>query len=143
MSDAWRDIVAGDRLALDQEFQSRVREAGLSSQEWGLVMTAVEFEVEDPGDPETAELVADTSRLGAVLPQMKKVREQAGGPGGGDTGTGGDQGVIDSAKRLLGLGDDERRGTAEELAAEYATRLQERLMRTGRWEHVCAVAAGE
>ena len=141
MSDTWRDVVAGDRLALDQEFQSRVREAGLSSQEWGLVMTAVEFEVENPADPETAQLVADTSRLGAVLPQMKKVREQAGGPGGGRTGD--DGGVVDSAKRLLGLGEDERRGTAEELAAEYADRLQERLQRTGRWEHVCALAGGE
>ncbi|MFB6217816.1 MAG: DUF5799 family protein [Halobacteriaceae archaeon] len=147
MADTWRDVIAGDRLAVDQEFDERVRAAGLSPQEWGLVMTAVEFEIEEPGDPEAAELVADTSKLGSVLPEMERVRDQVGGgtdaaaaEAAGTTGRGGG-GILDAVRRALGLGGDERRETAEQLAAEYAERLQDRLRDRGRWEDVCAMAA--
>jgi len=139
MSESWRDVIAGDRLAVDQEFEGRVRQAGLSPQEWGLVMTAVEFRVENPENPGEADLVADTSRLDSVLPQMRKVREEMGGPGSRDESGGG---LLDGVRRALGLGgDDETRETAERLAAEYAERLQDRLESEGRWDDVCALAA--
>ena len=140
MTEAWNDIIGGDRLAVDQEFEQRVRSAGLSSQEWGLVMTAVEFQIEGAEDPETARLVADTSKLGSVLPAMRRSREQAGGvPDADDEGS--EEGLLGSVRRALGLGGDERRETAEELAEEYAERLQERLQERGRWRTVCSMAA--
>lgn len=141
MHESWRDVIAGDRLAVDQEFEDRVRQAGLSPQEWGLVMTAVEIRVEDPGAPEEAELVADTSRLDSVLPQIEAVRNEIGAAGPGDRDDGG---LLDGVRRALGLGGhEETRETAETLAAEYADRLQARLQEEGRWGDVCALAAAE
>ena len=134
----WTDAIVGERMAVDREFGDRVRESDFSNQEWGLVMTATEFEIEHADDPDRARIVADTSNLPQMMPELENVRSQMSGMSGGSSGSSG--GVIDSIKGAFGLGgdggDDERLATAEQLAQEYADELQERLESKGRWESV-------
>ena len=134
----WTDTLAGDRMAVDQEFEDAVRDSAFTSQEWGLVMTAVEFEVEHADDPERARVVADTSQVPQIMPELENVRSQMGAPG--DAGGAGGSGVVDSIKDALGLGGDDgddRTAEAERLASEYADRLQARLEERGKWTQVC------
>jgi hypothetical protein len=131
-------------MAVDKEFGERVRESEFTSQEWGLVMAAVEFEIEGADDPETARVVADTSQVPQIMPELDNVRSQMGAMGGAPGGgSGGGGGVVDSIKGALGLGggdgaDDERLAAAERLAQEYADELQERLEDRGKWTKICA-----
>jgi hypothetical protein len=149
----WTDRIVGDRMTVDQQFTDRVESSPFSRQQWGLVMTAIEFEIEEPTDDDAAQLVADTSALPSVLPELDSMDEHPmAGPGGsgGPGGRGGDgDGVIGGIKQALGLGgegadddlDEERLATAERLADEYATELQAHLEETGRWSTVRAAAA--
>jgi hypothetical protein len=130
-------------MAVDKEFGERVRESEFTSQEWGLVMAAVEFEIEGADDPETARVVADTSQVPQIMPELDNVRSQMGAMGGAPGGGSGGGGVVDSIKGALGLGggdgaDDERLAAAERLAQEYADELQERLEDRGKWTKICA-----
>jgi len=137
----WRDLVVGDRMAVDQAFAKRVRGSGLTNQEWSLVMTAVQLDIEGSGDG--ARLVADTSRIPVIIPEIAKVNRQLGRAGGGPDG--GNGGFLGSLKGALGLGggaDDELQGTAEALANEYAQALETHLRERGRWDDVLATAAG-
>lgn len=150
MSD-WTDSVVGERMALDQEFASRVRASEFSSQEWSLVMTAIEFEIRHPEDPDRAEVVVDTSKLDQIVPELDNIREQMQGMGGmgGSSGSSGGGGVIDGVKNALGLGGSgggggghqQKREAAAQLADEYAQELQDRLEQKGRWEEIRAIAA--
>ena len=144
----WTDQIVGDRMAVDQEFASRVGQSRFSRQQWGLIMTAVEFEIERPDDPERARIVADTSKLEHILPELDQVDRQMaamGGAGGSPGGSSG--GFVSSIKGLLGLDDggedDEQRAAAEALAQEYATELQAHLEAEGRWEQIRQFAAEE
>lgn len=149
MSD-WQDMIVGDRMAVDDEFSARVERSGFSRQEWGLIMTATDFDIRDPADEDAATLVADTSELPAIMPELENVaqmgpmgqpqqREQSGG------------GIVDSVLGALGLGDDgdggggtdqERLEEAERLVQAYADELQAHLEDQGRWGEVRAAAAG-
>jgi hypothetical protein len=145
----WQDLVVGDRMAVDQEFAQRVADSQFTRQEWGLIMTAVEFEIENPGDADRAQVVAETSKVEQVIPELENVRNQmnAMGGGGGQTGGGG---IFDSVKDALGLGgggggsgvDQDRLDAATRLADEYAGELQQRLESQGKWAQV-REAAGE
>jgi hypothetical protein len=147
---AWQDLVVGDRMAVDKEFAQQVTDSQFSRQEWGLIMTAVEFEIENPGDPEQARIVADNSKIEQVMPELENIRDQmnsvAGGAGGGGGGGGGG-GVFDSVKDALGLGgggdgvDDDRLEAASRLAQEYASELQQRLESQGKWNRVREAAS--
>lgn len=144
MTDDWRSRIAGERMAVDKQFNDRVEASSFSNQQWGLVMTAVEFEITDPSDPETARLIADTSNLDSVMPEIDRVGKQS--PMGGQrdkTQSGG--GFIAGVKAVLGLVDedegDERTDEAETLAQAYAEELQAKLKSNGRWESVCDVAS--
>jgi hypothetical protein len=149
MTDGWQDRIVGARMTVDQQFAQQVQASSLSRPQWGLVMTAVEFEFENPGDPENARIVADTSKLEHVLPEMENVDEQMnsmGGPGGSGGGSGG--GMMDGIKDALGLGSDD--GPDEELAEEsarlaqaYADELQSHLESEGRFDEVRRAAADE
>ncbi|PSP77858.1 hypothetical protein BRC81_09270 [Halobacteriales archaeon QS_1_68_20] len=141
----WRDLIVGARMTVDQEFAPRVAESQFSRQQWGLIMTAVEFEVEHPEDPERARIVADTSKLPAVMPELDDVDATMAGPAaaGGTPDRSG--GILDGIKNLLG-GDDgdsdeQRRAAAESLAQEYAAELQAHLESTGRWDEVRQAAS--
>ena len=136
-------MIVGDRMAVDNEFNSQVAASEFSRQEWGLIMTAVEFEIEDPGS-DRARLVADTGNLSAVMPEMDRIAERQQGMAGGGSGSGG--GLLGSLKDALGLGgsggtDPDRVRAAEELANAYATELQRHLEERGKWEQVCAAAS--
>ena len=143
MSD-WTDAIVGERMTVDQQFNDDVRQSRFSNQEWGLIMTAVEFEIEDADDPEAARVVADTGNVPSVLPELENVREGMGAMGAATDGpgSGGGSGFVDSVKSALGLGggdggdgDPELRA-AEELAQTYADELQRELEENGKWEQV-------
>ena len=144
MSD-WQDMIVGDRMAVDDEFSARVERSGFSRQEWGLIMTATDFHIRNPADEDAAELVAETSELPTIMPELENVanmgpmgqpqqREQSGG------------GVFDSVLGALGLGGDseteqERLEEAERLVQAYADQLQAHLEDEGRWREVRTAAA--
>ena len=144
----WTDAIVGDRMTVDNQFNDRVSASQFSSQEWGLIMTATEFEIENPDDPDEARIVADTSSLPAIMPELENVRSQmaamGGAPGGGGSGGGGSGGgLVDSIKGALGLGgggndgpSDEELEAAERLVQEYADELQAQLESVGKWEQV-------
>ncbi|CAI49185.1 uncharacterized protein NP_2188A [Natronomonas pharaonis DSM 2160] len=141
----WQDMVVGDRMAVDSEFASRVDDSQFTRQEWGLIMTATTFEIRNPEDETAATIVADTSELEGMMPQIEEVSQmdpmsQQGG------GSGSDGGVVDSILGALGLGDDgdtdqEKVQAAERLVAAYADELQAHLEAEGRWDDVRAAAA--
>lgn len=138
----WTDAIVGERMAVDQQFSGRVRESSFSNQEWGLIMTATEFEIEDADDPEAARIVAETSKLPAIMPEVEKMSESMGQMGGAPRSGGSSGGIVDSVKKALGMGGGgdgaglERLDAAEELVQEYADALQSHLEDNGRWEQV-------
>ncbi|WP_433624578.1 DUF5799 family protein [Halomicrococcus sp. NG-SE-24] len=141
-SQDWTDMIVGDRMAVDREFSQRVTDSEFSRQEWGLVMTAVEFDIEHPGDDERAKLVADTSKVEQVMPEMESIQSQMNAMAGGQRKKE-SRGIFSSVKDALGLGggggsgvDQDRLAAAERLAQEYADELQERLESQGKWKRV-------
>ncbi|QWC20062.1 DUF5799 family protein [Halorubrum sp. 2020YC2] len=140
----WTDAIVGERMTVDNQFNERVASSRFSSQEWGLIMTATELEIENADDPEAARVVADTSSLPAIMPELENLRSQmagmGGAPGGDAGGSGG--GLVDSIKGALGLGgggggtSDEELEAAERLVQEYADELQAHLEEVGKWEQV-------
>lgn len=157
MTEEWTNRVVGERMSVDQEFTDRVVASEFSSQEWSLIMSAVQFTIEEPEDPSAARVVVDpeATNLEAIMPELENIQEQMGalgGAGGGESDVGGDGGggFFDGVKRALGLGEDsvstdygQRAAAAESLANEYGQELQSHLEGKGRWEEVCAIAAAE
>ena len=143
----WSDKIAGDRMAVDQEFASTVENSQFSRQQWGLIMTAVEFEVERPDDPEEARLVADTGNVETIVPELEKMEQRGGMVGaGGSGGSGGGGGIVDSIKDALGVGGGasrEQLAAAEEMAQMYADDLQSKLEARGKWERVRTAASND
>jgi hypothetical protein len=145
----WQDMIVGDRMAVDSEFARQVDNSQFSRQEWGLIMTATTFEIERPDDAEAAELVADTSKLPTVMPELERMSEM--GPMGApqDAGGGGaGGGLVSSIMSTLGLdgGDDldeDALEAAESMVAAYADALQVHLEEDGRWSEVRRAAAAE
>ncbi len=143
--DDWTDRIVGARMALDQEFEKEIRGSQFSRQEWGLVMTAVEFRIEDATDPEHARLVGDTSNLDAIVPEMERVAQQQSNMHGASDDSGG---LLDNVLGALGVGgsddsgvDEQKVAAAETLVAEYTDQLQELLEDRGRWNEVREAAA--
>ncbi len=146
----WTDQFVGDRMAVDQEFSERVAASEFTRQEWGTIMTAVEFEIVEAATPEQAELVAETSSVEQIMPALEQIQEGMGAMGAEPTGqrqneSGGLLGRITSKLGLSEEGDDidERLASAEGLADEYATAFQNHLEREGKWEQACSLAAKE
>ncbi|WP_049903082.1 DUF5799 family protein [Halococcus agarilyticus] len=145
MSDReWSDRIAGDRMAVDQEFASTVENSQFSRQQWGLIMTAVEFEVEGSAEGQDR-LVANTDNLPHIMPELDNVGGGMGGMGAmGGEGSGGnsnDGGVFGSIKSALGMDgdggtDQERIDAAERLTQRYADELQQRLEERGKWDDI-------
>ena len=149
MTTDWQDHLAGARMRVDQQFEQRVRDSRFSSQEWGLIMTAVEFEVQSAGEPDSARLVADTDKLQAVVPELGKIQEEMGGAPRPPSGSSGG-GLFGRLRQYLGGltsdsgpegNSDEQLEAARELADDYAVELQAYLEEQGRWSDVCALAA--
>ncbi|MFQ3295651.1 MAG: hypothetical protein ACI9PP_002269 [Halobacteriales archaeon] len=148
----WTDQVVGERMAVDSEFSERVLDSEFSNQEWSLIMTAVEFEIEHPDDPQQARIVPDTSNLDAIMPELENIRTQRGavpGTPGGDQDRS-ESGFLDGIKDALGLGSEgtssdhtERKQAAADLAQEYASALQDHLEKRGRWDEVRTLEADD
>ncbi len=140
----WTDSIVGDRMTVDREFNDRVENSEFTSQEWGLIMTATELDIEHADDPDRARIVADTEKLPQIMPELENVRSQmsqmGGAPGNDAGGSGG--GIVDSLKGALGLGgggdgvDQDRVDAAEKLTQAYADALQSHLESKNKWEQV-------
>jgi hypothetical protein len=147
----WNDHVVGDRMTVDQEFSERVRASAFSSQEWGLIMTATEFEIENPGSDD-ARIVANTDNLPQMMPELENIRNQMPGGGGGRGGSrgggGGGGGLFGNIKDALGLDgsddvDEARLAEARELTQEYAEKFQQHLEKRNKWERVQELAKSD
>jgi len=71
---AWQDLIVGDRMAVDQEFAQQVTDSQFSRQEWGLIMTAVEFTIRtetEMDDEQADEVVARANELCKVHDALK------------------------------------------------------------------------
>lgn len=135
----WTDSFVGDRMAVDQQFSARVQASQFTSQEWGLIMTATELEMEHAADPESARIVADTTDVELIIPELENIRSQVasmGGAPGGAQPESNKGGLVASIKGLLGLGggdsstdgvDQAKLAAAESLTQEYADALQQHL----------------
>ncbi|WP_439026724.1 DUF5799 family protein [Haloarchaeobius sp. DT45] len=145
----WQDTIVGDRMTVDKEFNQRVIDSEFTNQEWDLIMSAIEFEIENPENPEEARIVVNDEKLPAIIPELERISQQMQGMGGspGGSGGGGGGGLFDSVKSALGMGgggkkrEAERTEAASELATEYAETLQAHLESKGRWASVCSTAA--
>jgi len=146
MSEAWTDSITGARMQVDREFQQRVRDSEFSNQQWGLIMTAVEFRIDDPGTPEQATLVAETGNIEQIMPELENIPQGMGAQHGGREPSGGD-GLLGRLRGLLsgdsGGVDEAKLDAATTLAGEYARELQGFLEEQGRWEEVCGRASRE
>ena len=143
----WTDLMVSERMQVDREFNDKVAASNFSRQQWGLIMTAVEFEVERPNDPEEARLVADTGNVETIVPELEKMEQRGGMVGaGGSGGSGGGGGIVDSIKDALGVGGGasrEQLAAAEEMAQMYADDLQSKLEARGKWERVRTAASND
>ena len=148
MSDEWTDRLAGARMQVDKRFSDRVDDSRFTNQEWGLIMTAVEFDIREPADPETAELVAETDQIEDIVPELGRIQEQMGGsPTPVDSGPSGGM-IIGRLRRYIdGLRTNSRGGNekqklsdATELVDEYAVELQLYLEEEGMWADICSRA---
>jgi hypothetical protein len=107
-------------------------------------MTAVEFELENPDDPESARIVPDTSKVETILPELERVKNQRSMASAGqaaEPGGSSGSGLLGGIKDALGLGgsgepDREQLAAAEEMAQMYADDLQAKLEEAGKWERV-------
>jgi len=136
----WQDLIVGARMTVDQAFTDRVQASEFTNQEWGLIMTATELDIERADDPEAARLVADTGAIESVLPELEQIRSQRGQVAGGGASDN-NSGVVDSIKSALGFDDDDtvdqtKVAAAESLAQEYAEKLQQHLESNDEFEHV-------
>jgi hypothetical protein len=141
MSGEWVEQIAGARMRVDQRFQDRILDSEFTNQQWGLIMSAVEFEIRNPETPSEAELVAKTDRVEQILPEVDDIPQGMGGPPGGSSGSSSD-GLLSSLKELLSSGDadevdQERLDAATTLVDEYVVELQAFLEEEGRWEPLC------
>jgi len=147
MTDDWTDQLAGARMQVDQRYQDVLDASDFSNQEWGLVMTAIDWDIENPEDPEEATLVADKSKLPDIVPELRTIQKEMGGsptPVEEGPNTEGFLGRLRQYVHHL-RGDNEssekKLGDAEELVDGYTLELQEFLEERGRWEDLCAAAA--
>jgi len=144
----WTDRLAGARMQVDQQFQDRVLNSQFSNQQWGLIMTAVEWEIHEPEDPEAARLVADTSKLEDIMPELDRVQEQVSGAAS-PRGSGSGGGILGQFKDFFGSlsagGSDtqEQLQEAESLVQDYARELQSFLENHGSWEEIRQAASEE
>lgn len=153
MAEDWTDRLAGARMQVDQQFATQVDGSRFSNQEWGLIMTAVEFEIEHPDDPEQARLTANTDKVADIVPELDKIQQQMGGApgaaGGSSSGGGGIFGKISDALGSLGgtgagsggSDDQEQLLAARKLADQYAVELQTFLEENDRWEDIRRAAS--
>ncbi|MEF8814848.1 MAG: DUF5799 family protein [Halovenus sp.] len=151
MANDWTERLAGARMQVDRRFNDRVLDSRFTNQEWGLIMTAVEFDIDNPEHPGQAQLVAKTDHLEDIIGELDSIqREMGGSPTSVDGGPAGNNIFGRLRQYLAGLktnsgggNDREKLLAASKLVEEYATELQQFLKEQGRWEDICERAARE
>ncbi|WP_302080172.1 DUF5799 family protein [Salinibaculum rarum] len=151
MTNEWTDRLAGARMQVDQRFQETLDASSFTNQEWGLVMTAIDWDIENPEQPDAATLVADTSKLSDIIPELENIQQEMGGAQrpvekGPDT-----SGIFGRLKRYIhdlqsnssGESSRKRFEDAKELVDGYTVELQSYLEERGQWEDICQAAAAE
>ena len=151
MTNEWTDQLAGARMQVDQRFQDTLEASSFTNQEWGLVMTAINWDIENPEDPDEATLVADTDQLSDIIPELENIQRQMGGSqqpveDGPDA-----SGFLGRIKRYVhdltsdgsSQSNQKRYNDAVELVEGYTLELQNYLEERGRWEELCDVAVNE
>ncbi|MFC7135216.1 MULTISPECIES: DUF5799 family protein [Salinibaculum] len=149
MTDNWTDRLAGARMQVDQQFQSTLEGSEFTNQEWGLIMTAVEFEVKDADDPDGAHLVADREKIRQIIPELDNIQREMGGAARPVESAPDGSGLFGRLRQYLGfLSDDssdtpdqERLAAAKVLVDEYTEQLEAYLREQGRWEEIRQAAA--
>ncbi len=143
------ELLVGHRLAVDQEFAERLRESEFSSMEWDLIMSTVSFELEDPGDPETATIVPNVEDLPAAISAIEDLPDTGHGSHGNPERGGDASGMVDRLTSRLGFdrtegssSPDDRRQAATALVTEYAEVLQIHLKQQRAWTELCDRLAG-
>lgn len=149
MANDWTDRLAGARMQVDKRFSDRVRDSQFTNQEWGLIMTAVDFDIDEPEHPGQARLVARTDHIEDIIGELDSIqREMGGSPSPVDEGSSGG-GIFGRFRQYLqglktnsqGGNDREKLVAATTLVEEYATELQQFLEEQSRWEDICERAA--
>ncbi len=135
----WYSRAVHERVTVDSAFNKHLRSKPITHHQWGLLMTAIEFDIVNPDEPERARIVPDLSKIDSVLPQVKEAEDAANAP------TPDSAGVVERVKRAVGLAEPEDPyvRVARSLASQYATELQEELEKQERWEETCEWAAKE
>ncbi|QLG48972.1 DUF5799 family protein [Natrinema halophilum] len=146
MSDnPWTDQIVGERMSVDQSFSTRIEQSQFSNQQWSLIMTATEFEIDNPDDPDRARIVANTDKIDGIIPELDNIQSGMGAMAGGGANGGlstSSGSLVDSIKAALGMGEtsnpsnNDQREAAKRLTQEYANELQSHLESKGRWESV-------
>ena len=141
----WQDRIVGARMAVDTDYSPTIDSSSFSRQEWGLVMTAVDFDIRHADDPERAELYADTANVREIMPEVENVAQMQSMGMGQQSQPDSGGGFLDDVKSALGLGgggggsdepDEARIREAEDLVDGYTTKLQAHLEANGSWEEV-------
>jgi hypothetical protein len=151
MTDKWTDMLAGARMQVDQQFQSRLERSEFTNQEWGLVMTAVDFKIMNADDPEEAQLVADRDQIRQIIPELDSIQRQMGGAARPVESNPDGSGMFGRLKQYLGFlsddssdkPDEERLASAKMLVDEYTEQLEAYLRENGRWEEIREAAANQ
>lgn len=147
--DDWSDRLAGARMQVDQRFQETLDDSEFTNQEWGLVMTAVEFDVIHADDPEKAQLVADREKLREIVPELDSIQRDMGGSPRPVESRPDGSGMFGRIRQYLDFlstnssdtPDKERLATAKVLVDEYTEMLEAYLRERGRWEEIREAAA--
>jgi hypothetical protein len=135
----WYSRAAHERVQVDSSFNSRLRDKPVTAHQWGLLMTAIEFDIVNPEEPERARIVPDVSKVDSVLDQVKEAEDAPNAPAPDSPG------IVERVKRALGISESEDpyKRAARSLASQYATELQAELEKQGRWEESCDRARKE
>jgi hypothetical protein len=142
--DDWTNHLAGARMAVDQQFEDRVLASDFSNQQWGLIMSAVEFRIERAAEPDAASLVVETEQVEAIVPELNKIQDQMGGAPGEPQGGSGS--TMDRIKDWLGMSqhnEEDQLAEATVLVEAYGDQLERYLKEQDRWEDICAKAAAD
>lgn len=132
------ELLIGHRMNADKVFASRVAESRFSRAEWDLIMSIVEFEIDDPSDPETAKLLPVTDDLDDALAATDEIPTvNASDPY--SAGSPQSESFLDRLTNWIGRFslDDERREKATVLVNEYAATLQGQLRQRDVWDELC------
>lgn len=151
MTDKWTDMLAGARMQVDQQFQRRLEGSDFTNQEWGLIMTAVDFKILNADDPEEAQLVADRDKIQQIIPELDSIQRQMGGAARPVESNPDGSGMFGRIKQYLnflsddtsGEPDEERLAKAKVLVDEYTEQLEAYLRDRDRWDEIREAAANQ